>query len=149
MNPYKIQNLGIVNGLIFLKISNLSQYWLKFKKMLQKSGDSAQNVSKKWANWVIYLFIHFKLVYVLVYIQIPRQHYLPKPNLSIPPGCLSFTSCKISLTHPILRNTIILTILTMYLIDWLNKCHMMYHLSSYILYSTSYQAILISGHFYQ
>ena len=73
-----------------------------------------------------------------------------KTEHEYPPGCLSFTSCKISLTHPILRNTIILTILTMYLIDWLNKCHMMYHFQvTFCILPCSYQAILISGHFYQ
>ena len=65
----------------FIKIfPNLSQNWLKFKKICKKSGEFAQ-------NWYVNesLFLE-KLVFVLVYFQISRRHVPTKTKLEYPPG---------------------------------------------------------------
>ena len=72
----------------FFKIwPNLSQNWLKFKKILEKIGNFVQNLAQNWANWYMngLLFLE-KLVFVLVYFQIHGGTSLPKPNLSTPPN---------------------------------------------------------------
>ena len=38
-------------GRFFKIFPNLSQNWLKFKKILEKSGDFAQNLAQNWADW--------------------------------------------------------------------------------------------------
>ena len=58
----------------FFKISpNLSQNWLKFQKILEKSGDFAQNLAQNWSDWYMNgsLFIE-KLVFVWVFFQISQ-----------------------------------------------------------------------------
>ena len=65
MTPYKMQNL-VYEWVDFFKSSlNLSQNWLKFKKILEKSGDFAQNLAKYWTDWYMNgsLFLE-KLVFV-------------------------------------------------------------------------------------
>ena len=50
----------------FFKIwPNLSQNWLKFKKILEKIGNFVQNLAQNWANWYMngLLFLE-KLVFV-------------------------------------------------------------------------------------
>ena len=76
-----------MNGLIFQKFRNLSQNWLKFKKILEKSGDFAQNLAKNWTDWYVNgsLFLE-KLVFVRVYFQIPWRHIPTKTKLEYPRG---------------------------------------------------------------
>ena len=76
-----------MNGLIFQKFRNLSQNWLKFKKILEKSGDFVQNLAKNWTDWYMNgsLFLE-KLVFVWVYFQIPWRHIPTKTKLEYPPG---------------------------------------------------------------
>ena len=81
-----------MNGLIFQKFRNLSQNWLKFKKILEKSGDFVQNLAKNWTDWYMNgsLFLE-KLVLVWVYtFKFRGGTSLPRPNLSTPPPGLSF-----------------------------------------------------------
>ena len=68
-----------MNGLIFQKFRNLSQNWLKFKKILEKSGDFAQNLAKNWTDWYMNgsLFLE-KLVFI--------WHIPTKTKLEYPPG---------------------------------------------------------------
>ena len=75
----------------FFKIwPNLSQNWLKFKKILEKIGNFVQNLAQNWADWYMngLLFLE-KLVFVWVYFQIPGQHIPTKTKLEYPPGPLS------------------------------------------------------------
>ena len=62
---------GIWMGWFFQIWPNLSQNWLKFKKILEKVGIFVQNLAQNWANWYIngLLFLE-KLVFVWVYFQI-------------------------------------------------------------------------------
>ena len=67
----------------FFKIwPNLSQNWLKFKKILEKIGNFVQNLTKNWADWNMngLLFLE-KLVFVWVYFQIPWRHIPTKTKL--------------------------------------------------------------------
>ena len=63
----------------WVDFSKLSQIWAKigsnFKKILEKSGDFAQNLVQNWSNWYMnrLLFLE-KMVFVWVYFQIPRWH---------------------------------------------------------------------------
>ena len=64
-----------MNGSIFQIFPNLSQNWLKFKKILEKLGDFAQNLAQNWGDWymngsLFFLFFFFKLVFVWIYFQI-------------------------------------------------------------------------------
>ena len=71
----------------FFKIwPNLSQNWLKFKKILEKIGNFVQNLAQNWADWYMngLLFLE-KLVFVWVYLQIPWQHIPTKTKLEYPP----------------------------------------------------------------
>ena len=70
----------------FFKIwPNLSQNWLKFKKILEKIGNFVQNLAQNWANWYMngLLFLE-KLVFVWVYFQIRGG---TKTKLEYPPEC--------------------------------------------------------------
>ena len=70
----------------FLKSSpNLSQNWLKFTNILEKSGGFAQNLAKNWTDWYINgsLFLEI-LVFVWVYFQIPWRHIPTKTKLEYP-----------------------------------------------------------------
>ena len=71
MAPYKMQNL-VYEWIDFSKFSqSFSRNWLKFKKILEKLGDFAQNLVQNGADWYINgsLFLE-KLVFVWVYFQI-------------------------------------------------------------------------------
>ena len=74
-------------GWIFKSSPNLSQNWLKFKKIWEKSGDFDQNLAKNWTDWYMNgsLFLE-KLVFVWVYFQIPWRHLPTKTKLEYPPG---------------------------------------------------------------
>ena len=76
-----------MNGLIFQKFPKWSQNWLKFKKILEKSGDFAQNFAKNGTEWYMNgsPFLE-KLVFVWVYFQIPWRHIPTKTKLEYPPG---------------------------------------------------------------
>ena len=72
----------------FFKIDlNLSQNWLKFKKILTKLGNFVQNWDQNWADWYMNgsLFLE-KLVSVWVYFQISQWHVSTKTKLEYPPG---------------------------------------------------------------
>ena len=60
---------------------------LKFKKILEKSGDFAQNLAKK-LDRLLYEWVTFsgKIDFVWVYFQIPWQHIPTKTKLEYPPG---------------------------------------------------------------
>ena len=71
----------------FFKIwSNLSQNWLKFKKILEKIGNFVQNLAQNRANWYMneLLFLEI-MVFVWVYFQIPWRHIPTKTKLEYPP----------------------------------------------------------------
>ena len=82
----------------FFQISpNLSQNGLKFKKILENSGDFPQSFSKNWADWS-----------------------LPKPNLSTPPpGFLG-----VFLSQPTYRGAEIFSVI---LLSWCNLLEIMLH----------------------
>ena len=70
----------------FFKIwPNLSQNWLKFKKILEKIGNFVQNLAPNWTDWYMngLLFLE-KLVFVWVYFQIPWWHIPTKTKLQYP-----------------------------------------------------------------
>ena len=75
-----------MNGSIFQNLANLnlSQNWLKFKKILEKIGNFVQNLAQNWANWYMngLLFLE-KLVFVWVYFQIRGG---TKTKLEYPPN---------------------------------------------------------------
>ena len=75
-----------MQGLFFKIFPNLSQNWLKFKKIYEKSGEVAQNLAQNWANWYIIwsLFLE-NFVFVWVYFQILRRHVPTKTKLEYPP----------------------------------------------------------------
>ena len=52
-DPLKNAKIGYMNGLIFQKFC---QNWLKFKKILEKLGDFAQNLAQNWADWYISVY---------------------------------------------------------------------------------------------
>ena len=71
----------------FFKIfPSLSQNWLKFKKVLEKSGDFAQNLAQTWSDWYMngLLFLE-KLVFVWVYFKILWRHVPTKTKLEYLP----------------------------------------------------------------
>ena len=78
---------GIWMGWFFKIWPNLSQNWLKFKKILEKIGNFVQNLAQNWADWYMngLLFLE-KLVFVWVYFQIPWRHIPTKTKLEYPPG---------------------------------------------------------------
>ena len=55
-------------GQFFKIFPNLSQNWLNFNKILEKSGDFAQNLAQNWTDWFmngsLFFFVE-KLVFVL------------------------------------------------------------------------------------
>ena len=69
-------------GWFFKILPNLSQNWLKFKKII------VQNLAQNWADWFMngLLFLE-KLVFVWVYFQIPWRHIPTKTKLEywVPP----------------------------------------------------------------
>ena len=77
-----------MNGLIFQKFP-------KFKKILEKLGNFAQNLAKNWTDWYMNgsVFLE-KLVFVWVYFQILWQHILTKTKLEYPPGPLTTGQMK-------------------------------------------------------
>ena len=76
-------------GQFFKIFENLSQNWFKFKKILEKSDDFAQNLVQNWADRYMNgsLFLE-KVVFVLVYFQILQQHVPTKTKLEYPPGLM-------------------------------------------------------------
>ena len=62
MTPYKMQNLVYE----WVDFSKFSQNWLKFLKILEKSGDFVQNFSKNRADWYMNgtLFLEKKCIYI-------------------------------------------------------------------------------------
>ena len=84
----------------FFKIwPNLSQNWLKFKKILRKIGSFVQNLAQNWADWYMngLLFLE-KLVFVWVYFQIPWRHIPTKTKLEYPPELSSIHDGKMAAT---------------------------------------------------
>ena len=80
----------------FFKIwPNLSQNWLKFKKILEKIGNFDQNLAQNWADWYMngLLFLE-KLVFVWVYFQIPWRHIPTKTKLEYPTRIWTWKSTK-------------------------------------------------------
>ena len=75
---------GIWMGRFFKIWPNLSQNWLKFKKILEKIGNFVQNLAQNWANWYMngLLFLE-KLVFVWIYFQIREG---TKSKLEYPPN---------------------------------------------------------------
>ena len=74
-------------GRFFKTFPNLSQNLLKFKKILEKSGDFPQKFAQNWADWYMNESLFLKiLVLVWVYFQIPRRHIPTKTKLEYPPG---------------------------------------------------------------
>ena len=75
-------------GQFFKNFPNLRKNWLKFKKILEKSDDFAQNLEQNWSNWNMNesLFLE-KLVFVWVYFQILQRHIPTKTKLEYPRTC--------------------------------------------------------------
>ena len=76
-----------MNGFEWVHFSKFSQTWLKFKKILEKSGDFAQSLAQNWADWYINgsLFLLEKLVYLHgSTFKFCGNMSLLKPNLSTP-----------------------------------------------------------------
>ena len=69
-------------GRFFKICTNLKWNWLKFKKILEKSGDFDQNLAQNWTSWYMNgsLFLE-KLVFVWVYFQILWRHIPTKTKL--------------------------------------------------------------------
>ena len=82
-----------MNGLIF---QNMSQNWLKFKKIWTNQATFFQNWAQNWTNWNMNgsLFPE-KLVFVLVYFQILQQH-TPKTELEYPPDPHSYSNVVVA-----------------------------------------------------
>ena len=77
-----------MNGFEWVHFFKFSQTWLKFKKILEKSGDFAQSLAQNWADW--YMNGSFFLLEKLVYLHGSTFKFrgnmsLSKPNLSTPP----------------------------------------------------------------
>ena len=75
----------------FFKIwPNLSQNWLKFKKILEKIGNIVQNLAQNWADWYMngLLFLENWYLYGSTF-KFRGGTSLPKPNLSTPPPGLT------------------------------------------------------------
>ena len=80
-----MQNL-VYEWVIFQIWSNLSQNWLKFKKILGKIGNFVQNLAQNWADWYMNgLLFPEELVFVWVYFQILWGTSLPNQTW-VPPG---------------------------------------------------------------
>ena len=82
-----MQNL-VYDWVDFFKIwPNLSQNWLKFKKILEKIGNFVQNLAQNWVDWFMNgLRFLEKVVFVWVYFQIPWRHIRTKTKLEYPLG---------------------------------------------------------------
>ena len=92
--PFGIWNDPLQNAIFgmwmdwfFQIFPNLNQNWLKFKKLLEKSGDFVQNLAQNLADWYMNgsLFLE-NLVCVWVWFQILRRHIPTKTKLEYPPG---------------------------------------------------------------
>ena len=83
MTPCEMQNLVYEwVHFVFKIFPNLSQNWLKFKKMLENSGDFAQNLVPNWSDWYMNgSFFLEKLVFVWVFCQILWWHIPTKTKL--------------------------------------------------------------------
>ena len=86
-DPLQNAKFGIWMGWFFKVPQIWGKIWLKFKKILEKSGDFAQNLAKNWTDWYMngLLFLE-KLVFVWVYFQIPWRHIPTNTKLEYPPG---------------------------------------------------------------
>ena len=75
-------------GRFFKFFLNLSQNWLRFKKILEKSCDFPQNFAPNRADWYMNgsLFLENIGIYMPVYFQSPWQHIPTKTKLENPPG---------------------------------------------------------------
>ena len=53
MTPYFMQNVVYEWVIFFQKFYKIqmSQYWLKLKKIWTKSGNFGQNLAQNWADW--------------------------------------------------------------------------------------------------
>ena len=98
-------------GRFFKDSPNLNQNWLKFKKILEKSVDFAQNLAKNWTDWYMNgsLFLE-KLVFVWVYFQIPWRHIPTKPNLSTPPPDRTIVNARLLDTPGLLDTPVMKTL---------------------------------------
>ena len=86
MTPYKMQNL-VCEWVNFSTFSqNLSQNWLKFKEILEKSGDFAWNVAKKLSR-LVYEWVTFSWkIGICMDLLSKRWHIPTKTKLEYPPG---------------------------------------------------------------
>ena len=76
-----------MNGSIFKIWPNLSQNWLKFKKILEKVGNFVQNLAQNWADWYMNGLLFLKNWYLYgATFKFRGGTSLPKPNLSTPPA---------------------------------------------------------------
>ena len=98
-DPLENAKFGIWMGRCFKISPNWSQNWLKFKKILEKSGDFAQNLMQNWSNWYMKgsLFLE-KLVFVWVYFRILRWNIPTKTKLEYPTGFPLFIDLRILYT---------------------------------------------------
>ena len=76
-----------MNGSVFKICPNLSQNWLKFKKILEKSSDFAQNLARNWTDWYMneLLFLENWYLYGSTF-KFRGGTSIPNPNLSTPPA---------------------------------------------------------------
>ena len=84
MTPCKMQNLLYE----WVNFQNCPKFDAKFKEILEKLGNFAQNLAQKWANWYMNgsLFLE-KLVLVWVNFQI-LQYVPTKTNLDYLPSSI-------------------------------------------------------------
>ena len=82
----KNAKFGTRMGRFFKMFLNLSQNWLKFKKILEKVGDFAQNFSKNWADYYKNgsLFPE-KFVFVWIYFQTLESAHPYQNHTWVPP----------------------------------------------------------------
>ena len=99
-----------MNGLIFKSSPNLSQNWLKFKKILRKSGDFAQNLAKNWTIgiWMGHFFLKIGICMGLLSNSVAAHPYQNQTWVP-PPGfwtalSLFFLSAHLSYFPYIFRN---------------------------------------------
>ena len=86
-DPLKNAKSDIWMGRFFKIWPNLSQNWLKFKKILEKIGNFVQNLGQNFwpiGIWMGYFFLE-KLVFVWVYFQIPWAAHPYQNQTWVPP----------------------------------------------------------------
>ena len=68
-------------------LGKIERFWLKFKKIWEKSGDFVKNLAHSWADWYKNgsLFLENWYLYGST-IKFRGGTSLSKPNLSYPPG---------------------------------------------------------------